>query len=421
MHAVYIQNRQQVINSESARMSLKTRLRKLSIIRMKQIAEITQAIFGQNLSFTCSHLRRIRRSMHSITPLHDDDLVPEPGFRPETNFQASALLTESTNGGMQVSRPTNAYQTTLIARRSYNGIFAMCACALAAVSLRAAPIPTARLAPWKAGVTVGVPGGIPTTRSNIIDVTQSPYSADKTGNADASGEIQRALSAANSGDVVYLPAGTYRMNAALGLPNNVTLRGAGAGTRLVMYSTQQTAIQASVGTEWPYEYSTGGSVITGGLSQGSTTLSFSSTIGVSVGDIVTISEENDLSVPVVSVGFQSRLRKQKSVIISKSGSTVTISPGLFWTLDSTRNPRAHVLAKRFEGCGIEDLKIDLTNSTAGYGIYFQQAVRSWIKNVTMVNQSNYGIYLANCFQVEVRHCDIRNRKSQGSNGAGIMV
>ena len=36
-------------------------------------------------------------------------------------------------------------------------------------------IPADRLADWTPGVTVGVPGGIPTDRTHLIDVTQVPY------------------------------------------------------------------------------------------------------------------------------------------------------------------------------------------------------------------------------------------------------
>ena len=38
---------------------------------------------------------------------------------------------------------------------------------------------------WKPGVTVGVPGGIPTDRKHLIDVTTAPYNADNSGATDA--------------------------------------------------------------------------------------------------------------------------------------------------------------------------------------------------------------------------------------------
>ncbi|MFE4420452.1 glycosyl hydrolase family 28-related protein [Streptomyces sp. NPDC056817] len=54
------------------------------------------------------------------------------------------------------------------------------------------------------------------------------YGAAGDGTADDTAAIQAAINAAASGSVVYLPAGTYKLTAALVLPSNVTLQGAGA-------------------------------------------------------------------------------------------------------------------------------------------------------------------------------------------------
>ena len=47
----------------------------------------------------------------------------------------------------------------------------------------------------------------------VIDVTQAPYHADKTGVFDATAAIQAAIddSSADGGGIVYLPPGTYRI------------------------------------------------------------------------------------------------------------------------------------------------------------------------------------------------------------------
>ena len=63
--------------------------------------------------------------------------------------------------------------------------------------------------------------------SNSMDVTQAPYSADKTGASDATSALQNAIRAGEtSGKIVYLPAGTYRISSSLPV-NNVTVEGAG--------------------------------------------------------------------------------------------------------------------------------------------------------------------------------------------------
>src|SRR6185369_9953921 len=67
-------------------------------------------------------------------------------------------------------------------------------------------IPEDRLTDWRPGITVGVPGGIPVTRVNLIDVTKPPYSADNSGATDSEPAISKAMAAAKAQDVVYLPA-----------------------------------------------------------------------------------------------------------------------------------------------------------------------------------------------------------------------
>jgi hypothetical protein len=86
-------------------------------------------------------------------------------------------------------------------------------------------IPPDRKTDWTPGVTVGVPGGIPTNRSHLIDVTKAPYHADNTAAADAQPAIQKAIADAKENDVVYLPAGTYRTDLAIarGSKSKITL------------------------------------------------------------------------------------------------------------------------------------------------------------------------------------------------------
>jgi hypothetical protein len=77
---------------------------------------------------------------------------------------------------------------------------------------------------------------------DVYDVTASPYYADKTGVHDATSAIQAAIHAAGEagGGIVYLPAGTYRVQpqgtndyALLIDKSNVVLRGAGKGRTFI--------------------------------------------------------------------------------------------------------------------------------------------------------------------------------------------
>src|SRR5690606_23857094 len=78
-----------------------------------------------------------------------------------------------------------------------------------------------------------IPTDVP---GQVIDVTKAPFSADNTGEKDATKAIQQAIDKVGEegGGVVYLPSGTYKVkpqenkNYALRISNNgVVLRGAG--------------------------------------------------------------------------------------------------------------------------------------------------------------------------------------------------
>jgi fibronectin type 3 domain-containing protein len=63
--------------------------------------------------------------------------------------------------------------------------------------------------------------------ANSINVTQAPISADNTGSNDVTAALQNAVTtAAGTGQIVYLPAGTYKTSSRITL-NNVTIEGAG--------------------------------------------------------------------------------------------------------------------------------------------------------------------------------------------------
>ena len=70
-----------------------------------------------------------------------------------------------------------------------------------------------------------------TDSANIIDVSQSPYSADKTGRTDCTSAIQAALAAAataNNGSIVYFPYGTYSISTTLAATgSNYIIQGSG--------------------------------------------------------------------------------------------------------------------------------------------------------------------------------------------------
>ena len=286
-------------------------------------------------------------------------------------------------------------------------------------------IPPDRLASWIPGVTVGVPGGIPTDRNHLLDVTKDPYNADNTGAADTQPAIMKAIADAKEKEVVYLPAGTYRVDSGIRLvsKSNITIRGAG----------ESTVIEAHLATGWVISVEGSGSsgfwnaqakgiAITDGMARGSATLTVEDTSPFNVGQIIEITELNDPKLPVLSTsGGWERVRKQKTSVVSKTATTLTIFPPLYWTLKSELSPAITYATGQVNGVGIEDLRINAKNSKAAFVINFGLCYGSWIKNVHSQFAANYHFSLTDSLFCEVRQCNLDELNHVGSNGAGLLM
>ena len=293
-------------------------------------------------------------------------------------------------------------------------------------------IPAERLADWRPGVTVGVPGGIPTDRNNLIDVTKDPYKADNTGATDAAAAIQKAVDDAKAKDVVYLPEGKYRLDKGIRISykSNFTVRGAGMGkTILLMYPGTGPYPAFDIGScasgaDWDYgdrqKISIGGSP-----KRGATELSIGDTKVLDaypnggIGMPVQLSLKNDNKLPVMAPAHWEYLRKQMVRITAKTATTVTISPGLLFDLPDSLAPLMRPCGRWVEFTGIEDLTIDGDNTKAPIGIRIDAAYACWLKNVAVLNITNYHVALG-AIQCEIRGCWMAKRKGAGSNGAGIL-
>ena len=218
--------------------------------------------------------------------------------------------------------------TTLPRRLIANGLFALCV-SWSSGGIAGEIIPAERKVDWTPGVTVGVPGGIPTDRTHLIDVTKSPYHADNTGATDARNAIQAAVDAASKGDVVYLPAGTYELASGLSLrKSGITVRGAGAKT-LVRCVGKSGFAYVGANSDYQWNWPKGGNAITAGLSKGSTHVAIPDTSAFPVGHIVRISVANDPTLPVVSVLGFPNLRGQMTRVTGKTATALTIFPPLY--------------------------------------------------------------------------------------------
>jgi hypothetical protein len=298
--------------------------------------------------------------------------------------------------------------------------------------MAADPIPADRITDWTPGVSVGVPGGIPTDRTHLIDVTKTPYNADNTGATDAQPAIMKAIADAKPKDVVFLPAGKYRIDKSIAIAggkSNLTLRGAGPEETVVLAHNQShVAISPGDGGDWWYEnrLKLG---ITGSPKRGATVLSVGDTKGLDaqpnggIGQICQIALKNDRKLPVTGTTNWDYLRRQLSSIVAKTPTTVTISPGLLFDLPADLAPVLRPGGRYAEGVGIEDLTVDGTNSTMSRGlILVGTSVGCWVKNVILQKAERYIFVIDGSLQCEVRHCWLRQAKSAaGSNRGGLQM
>jgi hypothetical protein len=287
-------------------------------------------------------------------------------------------------------------------------------------------LPANRRADWTPGVTVGVPGGIP-NRTKLVDVTTSPYNADKTGASNASNAIQAAIDAAAPNDVIYLPAGTYRIESTLTPKNDVTVRGAGVGLTTLKPFGDALAFSARFSSNGFWDASTY-PIVTAGATKGSTTLSVADTSSFIVGNMVQVTRFNSTSQfedPVVTFvygndGGGGYVYKQKVKLVSKTATTLTISPPLCGDM-SGQTVRAVPGTSPYRGIGIEDMTIDAANSSGGTGIFIEELMNSWIKNVKIQNVKNFSIQIMDCLFVDIRDCWIEGSGVVSPNNAGMII
>ena len=290
-------------------------------------------------------------------------------------------------------------------------------------------IPAERLADW---ASAGVPGGIPTNRTKLINVTQAPYSADNTGAADAQPAIMKAIADARENEVVYLPAGTYRVNSAIraGGKSRITIRGDGPDKTIIMGyqpSGSIISLEPADGGDWNY----GGRLkleVTGSPTRNATVLAVGDTKGLEgrknggIGEPCQLSLKNDPKLPVVVPAKFDYMRRQVSRIVAKTPATVTISPGLLFDLPAELAPVLRPAGRYAEFVGIEDLALDGANcSKASWLICINASYACWVKNVTVRNAPAYHSFFDGLLNCEVRHCYIAKRgRALGPNGAGIL-
>jgi len=269
--------------------------------------------------------------------------------------------------------------------------------------LSAEIIPPDRRIDWSAGVRGGIP-----TRTSIINVRSAPYNAKGNGSTDDRAAIQQAIDAAEEGQVVYLPRGTYRIEAGLSINKGITLRGDGPDKTTIDYvgAGGIDILEATVARD-----TGGGIAIAHGSTKNSTSITLPTTATIAVNDYVLITQSN-IDGLVYTQGVRgvcawcgldnpSQAMTQINKVVAKRGNTLTLQRPLYF--DYNNKPMLKRL-NMLEGAGFEDFLLRRSNRSArnGNNIYLKRCANCWVKNVKSEMAGHRHVQLQSSYANTVR-------------------
>ena len=305
----------------------------------------------------------------------------------------------------------------------------------------------------------------------LVDVTAPPYSADRTGVADATAAIQAALDDVGraGGGVVFLPAGQYTISVQPGAAHallmswsNVVLRGEGAATMIVgatEFMRNRRLILIAPSPEyfsWAWEHG-GATALVADAAPGATE--------VFVGDVGALRPDHEVVVAAdatdawiaergmtgtwTPTDTDGPLHLRRIVRVDAERGAIELDVPLRHTF-STRD-RARVVATRpsVHDVGVEDLSIGMVeNRGSGWGdddygregtgafavhdsfaIYFNHVSNAWVRRVASFRPTgNRSAHLAsNGIRVEMSRnvslldLGLANPQYRGAGGNGYLV
>lgn len=299
-------------------------------------------------------------------------------------------------------------------------------------------IPTGRVPSSGTFEGAGVEGGIPQRTTVYTSLTSAATAA----------QIDTAINACPSNQVVFLAAGTYTINAPIrpGWPNGqgVTLRG--AGTNTILNFADGAFIQTIPSDFFDYTDTNRIRSWTAGFSQGTTVIQIDhpgttpySHQDIQVGTTLFLSQDNDPNVgvtsivPIVAGGANtndsgqpfggSRLQVQQVTVtaIDASGTNITISPPLGMTnWRSALNPVVWWFGQPEAGFGIENLAINAVSDSYN-PIQISYARNCYISNVVSIKAVQANFDIAHSVHCEIRHSTARESQGYGAGSYGFVV
>ncbi len=276
-------------------------------------------------------------------------------------------------------------------------------------------LPATARARWaRAGLTGAVTNF--TTLRNVKN-----YGAKGDGVTDDTTAIRNVLSAAPSGTVVYLPAGTYRLTKPLYPKSHTILRGDGAALTSLIFEGAGTLDRCIGLAAWDGNQPTNYVTITGGMTQGSTQLVVSSVSGYASGNIIEIEEDNDPAWGWTD-SWQSRLPGQVNRVtaVDAANKRLTLDRPLRHTYTAQRHPRLRQLVTLMNA-GVENLYVRRKDAVVGVTIEMKYAVKCWVRNVESYMTYKAHVWLERSFECEVRQSYFHDAFVFGDGGQGYGV
>jgi hypothetical protein len=290
----------------------------------------------------------------------------------------------------------------------------------------AAIMPADRRIDWSQS---GVPGGIPGRTTIYATIDAAAYGG---GSTDATAAIQTALTACPANQVVYIPAGIYRINGSLKIPSNVTLRGAGpqktvldahgSGSGFLIFDPD---LQIWNPPMIPFA---------GRLNKNSMVILAVDTAGISPGSYLKISQLNDSAyVTITGVGGDctwcdegyngARSMGQIVEVVSKTNNAIQINPGLYFTYSASLSPAISLQKAGVRYAGVEDVQVYMNNT--GFTTNFQMngAAYCWIKNVESNFADGDHVRVFSSYRCEIRDSYFHDAFSHlpGQTDADIII
>ncbi|MFI5306420.1 MAG: glycosyl hydrolase family 28-related protein, partial [Polyangiales bacterium] len=283
----------------------------------------------------------------------------------------------------------------------------------------------------------GIPGGIPTRNTICASAKDAPYGAVGDGMHDDTTAIQAAIDACPEGQVVHLPAGTYRVTQTVYLLKDVVLRGDGPSKTMVEGDGVPDWAILNLGEHWD-ESNTPITPVMSGYDKGSKSVVVADASHFAVGDLWNIDQLND-EVLVRVEGSESactygsrdngmRLIGQivEVTSVDTASGAIGFEPGLAVDYHKELMPEAErVHSHIVRHAGIEDLKVsDRTyRGDNQANVRIHACAYCWARNIDSDMVSGRHIQVVRSFRSNVESSFVHHAHcyNPGANAYGIAV